>query len=258
MWFPAGAPASQPTAEVDVGQLARLRGCSSSYLRRPRGRPDRARARRLGPSAAPPWRRSARPAACSCRASAAFCSTSMMSLMILGARPVEGSSSTSTSGCKQQCARNGHHLLLAAAEQLRGRPVLFLEDRKEAHHVRPARSGVTRCLPLRRASARFSATVMSPNRLRRFQYHSHSMPRNAVWRQPRADPRHRAGSCPERARKCPLIVRTSVDLPAPLAPSRPTTSPLPMCRETAMEDRRGRRSRNSPAADPAAIRVSCS
>ena len=47
--------------------------------------------------------------------------------------------------------------------------------------------------------------------------------RPGAWRS--RPPRRRSGSCPSSAAWMPAIVFTSVDLPAPLSPTRPTTSP---------------------------------
>ena len=164
-----------------------------------------------------------------------FCSTSMMSLMILGARPVEGSSSTSTSGCKSSARAMATICCWPPLSSFEGAPYFSLRMGKRLS-TSSIEKRVVRCLPLRRASARFSATVMSPNRLRASR--TTATPccgMRCGGSLVRSTPPCRI--LPERARKCPLIVRTSVDLPAPLAPSRPDHLALADVQGNAMEDR---------------------
>ena len=149
-----------------------------------------------------------------------------------GARPSDGSSSSSSFGSRHQRAADREHLLLAAGQQpgalLRGAP----QAREELEDAL-ARRGL-RCAPPRpnAPARRFSSTVRSREdppalgHLRRCRRARSSAGSHAAM--PRAGERRSMppSTVPplERA-ACPEIARSSVDLPAPLLPSTATISP---------------------------------
>ena len=252
----SSAPASPPARRARRSQGRKggrgrrhleSRGRRLSPLRgRPRAPAGRRRGRSRGRSSPPPRSRARRRAASGASAACAFCSTrstvvpsaliasiaSKIAWTTSGARPSDGSSSSSTLGSGHQRARDREHLLLAARER-----AAALRDRS----FRRGKSAKT----FSRSAARFWRSrrrirahleVLGHRQVRRRRPSLRGRGRaprdQRVGRRPVDPVRPKRRTSPAEGRTSPMIARSVVDLPAPLAPISVTISPARTASET--------------------------
>ena len=188
---------------------------SGSARPRSRTRSGRARARRG---------RTARSGARRRRSAATASSVGTSRLTTTGARPSESSSTSTIFGSRDERLGEHDHLLLAAREQARRRRSSASRARGRARARRRSRSSRPRGSSEYVATRRLSSTVSSGRSRRPSGTTATPAARTCSGRRP-VRSRSPSRTLPPVVRSTPPTASTSVDLPAPFAPSRVVTWP---------------------------------